>query len=73
MHMSSQNGHRLHCACCARPFARTSRRGPAPLYCSADCRTQMRIRKRVWSGTPALRHAAVSNDAGPAFPMARAS
>lgn len=38
----------LHCACCGRPFHRASRRGPAPLYCSDDCRTQMRVRARVW-------------------------
>ena len=36
----------LHCACCGRPFNRASGRGPAPLYCSADCRVQMRIRQR---------------------------
>lgn len=48
--MVTRHSARLHCACCARPFARTSRRGPAPLYCSADCRAQMRIRQRVWNG-----------------------
>lgn len=42
----------LHCACCGRPFTRTSGRGPTPLYCSADCRTQIRIRQRVWSSRP---------------------
>ncbi|WP_247883028.1 hypothetical protein [Azospirillum brasilense] len=42
----------LHCACCGRPFTRASGRGPAPLYCSADCRTQIRIRQRVWSSRP---------------------
>jgi len=40
----------LHCACCGRPFVRPSTRGPAPLYCSADCQKQMRVRTRVWSG-----------------------
>jgi hypothetical protein len=49
MSMVTRHATRLHCACCARPFARTSRRGPAPLYCSADCRAQMRIRQRVWN------------------------
>lgn len=39
----------LYCACCGRPFHRTSPRGPAPLYCSADCRAQMQVRRRVWS------------------------
>ncbi|UKJ77025.1 hypothetical protein [Azospirillum brasilense] len=43
---------KLHCACCGRPFTRASGRGPAPLYCSADCRTQIRIRQRVWSSRP---------------------
>ncbi|KAA0678661.1 hypothetical protein DS843_19565 [Roseomonas genomospecies 6] len=42
----------LHCACCGRPFTRASGRGPAPLYCSADCRVQMRIRQRVWANRP---------------------
>lgn len=39
----------LYCACCGRPFHRTSLRGPAPLYCSADCRAQMQVRRRAWS------------------------
>lgn len=39
----------LHCACCGRPFQRPSTRGPAPLYCSADCQKQMRVRMRVWN------------------------
>lgn len=39
----------LYCACCGRPFHRTSVRGPAPLYCSADCRAQMQVRRRVWN------------------------
>ncbi|MGQ9371069.1 hypothetical protein [Azospirillum sp. ST 5-10] len=38
----------LHCACCGRPFHRASRRGPAPLYCSKDCRGQIRVRAQVW-------------------------
>ena len=24
-------------------------RGPAPLYCSNDCRVQMAVRRRVWA------------------------
>lgn len=40
----------LYCACCGRPFTRASRRGPAPLYCSSDCRLQMAVRRRVWAG-----------------------
>lgn len=39
----------LYCACCGRPFHRTSMRGPAPLYCSADCRAQMQVRRRAWT------------------------
>ncbi|MCG5241052.1 hypothetical protein [Azospirillum doebereinerae] len=39
----------LYCACCGRPFARTSPRGPAPLYCSRDCRLQIATRRRVWT------------------------
>lgn len=39
----------LYCACCGRPFVRTSARGPAPFYCSQDCRLQMAIRRRAWS------------------------
>ncbi|CAO3417932.1 hypothetical protein [Azospirillum endophyticum] len=39
----------LYCACCGRPFIRTSARGPAPFYCSQDCRLQMAIRRRAWS------------------------
>ncbi|WP_148294180.1 hypothetical protein [Azospirillum sp. B506] len=39
----------LYCACCGRPFVRTSTRGPAPLYCSQDCRIQMAVRRRAWS------------------------
>lgn len=39
----------LYCACCGRPFTRTSTRGPAPRYCSQDCRLQMAVRRRAWS------------------------
>jgi hypothetical protein len=39
----------LYCACCGRPFVRTSARGPAPFYCSQDCRLQMAIRRRAWN------------------------
>ncbi len=39
----------LYCACCGRPFIRTSTRGPAPRYCSQDCRLQMAVRRRAWS------------------------
>lgn len=42
-------GRPLHCACCGRAFSRPSSRGPAPLYCSEDCRKQMRVRARVWN------------------------
>ncbi len=56
----------LYCACCGQPFRRTSPRGPAPLYCSRDCRRQIEVRRRVWaamgglsdgglSGTPSVR------------------
>lgn len=40
---------KLYCACCGRPFARASSRGPAPLYCSHDCRLQMAARRRAWN------------------------
>ncbi|MBY6262365.1 hypothetical protein EI613_10650 [Azospirillum sp. 412522] len=39
----------LYCACCGRPFVRMSTRGPAPFYCSQDCRLQMAVRRRAWS------------------------
>ncbi|WP_029007767.1 hypothetical protein [Azospirillum halopraeferens] len=39
----------LYCACCGRPFTRASHRGPAPLYCSRDCRRQMDVRRRAWA------------------------
>ena len=53
----------LHCACCGRPFARTSTRGPAPRYCSDDCRAQIRVRTRMWKAraippAPTVRRAA---------------
>ncbi len=38
----------LYCACCGRPFVRLSSRGPAPSYCSRDCRVQMAARRRAW-------------------------
>ncbi|WP_148219155.1 hypothetical protein [Azospirillum sp. B510] len=43
----------LYCACCGRPFIRTSTRGPAPRYCSHDCRRQMAIRRRAWTAREA--------------------
>lgn len=51
----------LYCACCGQPFRRTSPRGPAPLYCSRDCRRQIAVRRRVWAamgelpGAPSVR------------------
>ncbi|MGQ9370979.1 hypothetical protein [Azospirillum sp. ST 5-10] len=39
----------LFCACCGRPFQRASQRGPAPTYCSRDCRRQMDVRRRIWA------------------------
>ncbi|KAA0687099.1 hypothetical protein [Azospirillum brasilense] len=39
----------LYCACCGQPFRRSSLRGPAPLYCSRDCRRQIEVRRRVWA------------------------
>lgn len=41
----------LYCACCGQPFKRTSSRGPAPLYCSRDCRRQIEVRRRAWAST----------------------
>ena len=46
----------LYCACCGRPFQRTSPRGPAPLYCSADCRAQIQVRRRVWAAAHSTAH-----------------
>lgn len=63
----------LHCACCGRPFARNSCRGPAPLYCSADCRTQIRIRQRVWSNRPGYAAGGTAIRPEPLFEAARAS
>lgn len=39
----------LYCACCGQPFKRAHQRGPAPLYCSRDCRRQIEVRRRTWS------------------------
>ncbi|WP_188261641.1 hypothetical protein [Azospirillum tabaci] len=64
---------KLHCACCGRPFTRASGRGPAPLYCSADCRTQIRIRQRVWSSRPGYAASATTNHRDAHFETARAS
>ncbi|MFC5359158.1 hypothetical protein [Azospirillum himalayense] len=63
----------LHCACCGRPFTRASGRGPAPLYCSADCRTQIRIRQRVWSSRPGYAASGPANHPNPLFETACAS
>ena len=75
--MAIRHAARLHCVCCARPFARTSRHGPAPLYCSADCRAQMRIRQRIWNGRFAAAAqpvpSPVPSDILTAQPMAKAS
>ncbi|AWK89001.1 hypothetical protein [Azospirillum thermophilum] len=54
---SVRPGRTLHCTCCGRPFARPSNRGPAPLYCSSDCRKQMRVRLRMWSDASGGRRA----------------
>ncbi|MBK3778496.1 hypothetical protein JJL56_10135 [Azospirillum sp. YIM DDC1] len=52
----------LYCACCGQPFRRSSSRGPAPLYCSRDCRRQIEVRRRVWaSRQPAERAAAATS------------
>ncbi|NUB07729.1 hypothetical protein FW320_16295 [Azospirillum sp. Vi22] len=64
---------KLHCACCGRPFTRASGRGPAPLYCSADCRTQIRIRQRVWSSRPGYAASGTANHRDIHFETARAS
>ena len=53
MNFPHSSARPLHCTCCGRPFSRTSRRGPAPLYCSFDCRAQMRVRARAWNGRAA--------------------
>ncbi len=68
--MVTHHAIRLYCACCARPFARTSQRGPAPLYCSADCRAQMRIRQRVWNGRAAAAAQPFPSQLPPEIPMA---
>ena len=56
----------LYCACCGRPFVRTSARGPAPFYCSQDCRLQMAIRRRAWSGRTATRQTVERHEVEPA-------
>ena len=48
----------LYCACCGQPFHRSSPRGPAPLYCSRDCRRQMEVRRRVWTSLDRAERAA---------------
>lgn len=45
---------RLYCICCGRPFMRPCKSGPAPIYCSPDCRLQMRLRRRAWERRAAL-------------------
>lgn len=56
----------LYCACCGRPFRRSSPRGPAPLYCSRDCRRQIEVRRRVWTSLELAERAA----AAPLTPVA---
>ncbi|KAA0597789.1 endogenous inhibitor of DNA gyrase (YacG/DUF329 family) [Azospirillum lipoferum] len=56
----------LYCACCGRPFVRTSPRGPAPFYCSQDCRLQMAIRRRAWSDRTATRRTVDRHEEEPA-------
>ncbi|WP_188259001.1 hypothetical protein [Azospirillum tabaci] len=48
----------LYCACCGQPFRRSSPRGPAPLYCSRDCRRQIEVRRRVWTSLQAAERTA---------------
>ncbi|WP_146210700.1 hypothetical protein [Azospirillum sp. TSO35-2] len=55
----------LYCACCGRPFLRASSRGPAPLYCSRDCRLQIAVRRRAWT---ALENASARHAEPPAEP-----
>ncbi|CAO3442016.1 hypothetical protein [Azospirillum argentinense] len=50
----------LYCACCGQPFRRSSPRGPAPLYCSRDCRRQIEVRRRVWSSLQAAERPAAA-------------
>lgn len=65
----------LYCACCGRPFKRTSSRGPAPLYCSRDCRLQIAVRRRAWGpvdwGMPAATAPALMDARQPAERLAR--
>lgn len=56
----------LYCACCGQPFRRSSPRGPAPLYCSRDCRRQIEVRRRVWASLQAAERPA----AAPLAPLA---
>ncbi|WP_114861777.1 hypothetical protein [Azospirillum brasilense] len=50
----------LYCACCGQPFRRSSPRGPAPLYCSRDCRRQIEVRRRVWASLQAVERPAAA-------------
>lgn len=50
----------LYCACCGQPFRRSSPRGPAPLYCSRDCRRQIEVRRRVWASLRAAERTAAA-------------
>ncbi|TWA86459.1 hypothetical protein FBZ83_102250 [Azospirillum brasilense] len=50
----------LYCACCGQPFRRSSPRGPAPLYCSRDCRRQIEVRRRVWASLQASERSAAA-------------
>lgn len=56
----------LYCACCGRPFVRTSARGPAPFYCSQDCRLQMAVRRRAWNGRTTTRQTVERHEVEPA-------
>ncbi|AWK87631.1 hypothetical protein [Azospirillum thermophilum] len=67
----------LYCACCGRPFKRTSNRGPAPLYCSRDCRLQIAARRRAWGpvdwGLPAATAQALMAVRQPADRLAKSA
>ena len=60
----------LYCACCGRPFKRASQRGPAPLYCSQDCRRQIAVRRRAWTGAATVTWAAAREGRGGAYAAA---
>ena len=60
----------LYCACCGRPFKRTSQRGPAPMYCSLDCRRQIAVRRRVWTGATTGTWVAAREGRGGAYAVA---